>query len=107
MTRSLKAVYENGVLRPLESLPFREKEGLTSAEHLPVHVPDRYVRSLPSARTLKIRPTSSGLRVYAIRTSLVRPWVKGYRRNPHFLQVWRFLDIDVTAQKAFSAAGRK
>ena len=48
-----------------------------------------------------------GLRVYAVRTSLARPWVKGYRRNPHFLQVWRFLDIDVTAQKAFSATGRK
>jgi len=40
-----------------------------------------------------------GLRVYAIRTSLARPWVQGYRRNPHFLQVWRFLDIDVAAQK--------
>jgi predicted DNA-binding antitoxin AbrB/MazE fold protein len=26
MTRNLKAVYENGVLRPLEALPFREKE---------------------------------------------------------------------------------
>jgi predicted DNA-binding antitoxin AbrB/MazE fold protein len=26
MTRTLKAVYENGVLRPLEALPFREKE---------------------------------------------------------------------------------
>jgi ABC-type transport system substrate-binding protein len=48
-----------------------------------------------------------GLRVYAVRTSLARPWVKGYRRNPHFLQVWRFLDIDVTAQRAFSATGRK
>ena len=44
-----------------------------------------------------------GLRVYAIRTSLARPWVKGYRRNPHFLQVWRFLDIDVAAQKSFAA----
>jgi ABC-type transport system substrate-binding protein len=42
-----------------------------------------------------------GLRVYAVRTSLARPWVKGYRRNPHFLQVWRFLDIDATAQKSF------
>jgi predicted DNA-binding antitoxin AbrB/MazE fold protein len=29
MTRNLKAVYENGVLRPLEALPFREKEILT------------------------------------------------------------------------------
>jgi len=35
-----------------------------------------------------------GLRVYAIRTFLARPWVKAYLRNPHFLQVWRFLDID-------------
>jgi ABC-type transport system substrate-binding protein len=43
-----------------------------------------------------------GLRVYAIRTSLVRPWVMGYRRNPHFLQQWRFVDIDVGAQKAFT-----
>jgi predicted DNA-binding antitoxin AbrB/MazE fold protein len=29
MTTSVKAVYENGVLRPLEALPFREKEVLT------------------------------------------------------------------------------
>ncbi len=43
-----------------------------------------------------------GLRVYAIRTSLVRPWVMGYRRNPHFLQQWRFVDIDVGARKAFT-----
>jgi ABC-type transport system substrate-binding protein len=45
-----------------------------------------------------------GLRVYAIRTALVRPWVMGYRRNPHFLQQWRFVDLDVGAQKSF--AGR-
>ena len=44
-----------------------------------------------------------GLRIYAIRTSLARPWVHGYRRNPHFLQVWRFLDIDTAAQKSFAA----
>jgi ABC-type transport system substrate-binding protein len=43
-----------------------------------------------------------GLRIYAIRTSLARPWVHGYRRNPHFLQVWRFLDIDAAAQKSFA-----
>jgi ABC-type transport system substrate-binding protein len=43
-----------------------------------------------------------GLRVDAIRTSLARPWVQGYRRNPHFPQIWRFLDIDVPAQKRFS-----
>ena len=42
-----------------------------------------------------------GLRVYAIRTALVRPWVMGYRRNPHFLQQWRFVDLDVAAQKSF------
>ena len=41
-----------------------------------------------------------GLRVYAIRTALVRPWVMGYRRNPHFLQQWRFVDLDVAAQKS-------
>jgi predicted DNA-binding antitoxin AbrB/MazE fold protein len=29
MTRSLKAVFENGILRPLEALPFREKELVT------------------------------------------------------------------------------
>jgi len=34
------------------------------------------------------------LRVYAIRTALVRPWVHGYIRNPHFLQVWRYVDVD-------------
>jgi len=43
-----------------------------------------------------------GLRVWAIRTSLVRPWVSGYRRNPHFLQQWRFVDVDVGGQKAFA-----
>jgi oligopeptide transport system substrate-binding protein len=42
-----------------------------------------------------------GLRVYAIRTSLVRSWVKGYRRNPHFLQVWRFLDVDSAVLRRF------
>jgi ABC-type transport system substrate-binding protein len=35
-----------------------------------------------------------GLRVYAIRTALVRPWVRGYLRNPHFLQVWRYVDVE-------------
>ena len=34
------------------------------------------------------------LRVYAIRTALVRPWVHGYVRNPHFQQVWRYVDVD-------------
>jgi predicted DNA-binding antitoxin AbrB/MazE fold protein len=29
MTKSLKAVYENGLLRPLEPLPFKEHEVLT------------------------------------------------------------------------------
>ena len=41
-----------------------------------------------------------GLRVYAIRTALVRPLVHGFRRNPPFLQVWRYVDIDVAQQKA-------
>ncbi len=40
-----------------------------------------------------------GLRVYATRNALVWPWVQGYRRNPRFLQVWRFVDIDVTKHK--------
>jgi ABC-type transport system substrate-binding protein len=41
-----------------------------------------------------------GLRIYAIRSALVRPWVQGFRRNPHFFQVWRFCDIDVGLRKA-------
>lgn len=41
-----------------------------------------------------------GLRIYAIRNALVRPWVQGYRRNPHYFQVWRYVDIDVAKQKA-------
>lgn len=41
-----------------------------------------------------------GLRIYAIRDALVRPWVRGYRRNPHYFQVWRYVDIDVAKQKA-------
>jgi peptide/nickel transport system substrate-binding protein len=40
-----------------------------------------------------------GLRIYAIRTALVRSWVSGYLRNPHFLQAWRFVDIDPIAQR--------
>jgi len=44
-----------------------------------------------------------GLRVYAIRTALVRPWVSGYLRNPHLLQAWRFVDVDPVAQKAGGA----
>ena len=43
-----------------------------------------------------------GLRVYAIRSALVRPWVQGFQRNPHFFQVWRFCDVDVALQKAGS-----
>jgi hypothetical protein len=45
-----------------------------------------------------------GLRVYAIRTSLARPRVKGYCRNPHFLQAWRGVSSTSTRpQKAFAA----
>jgi ABC-type transport system substrate-binding protein len=44
------------------------------------------------------------LRIYAMRTSLARSWVGGYLRNPHFLQVWRFIDVDPVAQKAGGAA---
>jgi ABC-type transport system substrate-binding protein len=43
-----------------------------------------------------------GLRIYAIRSALVRPWVQGFQRNPHFFQVWRFCDVDVALQKAGS-----
>ena len=43
------------------------------------------------------------LRIYAIRTSLARSWVGGYLRNPHFQQVWRFIDVDPIAQKAGGA----
>jgi len=45
MTRSLKAVYENGVLRPLESLPFREKELLTVTVSDGTGVPEELVDS--------------------------------------------------------------
>ena len=41
-----------------------------------------------------------GLRIYATRTSLARSWISGYLRNPHFLQAWRFIDIDPVAQRA-------
>jgi hypothetical protein len=27
-----------------------------------------------------------GPRIYAIRSALVRPWVQGFQRNPHFFQ---------------------
>lgn len=41
-----------------------------------------------------------GLRTYAIRSALVRPWIQGYRRNPHYLQAWRFVDVDVARRQA-------
>jgi hypothetical protein len=47
------------------------------------------------------------VRVYAIRTALARPWVRGFRRNPHLLQGWRYIDIDVAAQRSFAAGSRK
>jgi predicted DNA-binding antitoxin AbrB/MazE fold protein len=40
MTRMLKAIYENGVLRPLEALPFREKEVVTVTVSDNAGVPD-------------------------------------------------------------------
>jgi predicted DNA-binding antitoxin AbrB/MazE fold protein len=40
MTRMLKAIYENGVLRPLEALPFREKELVTLTVSDSAGVPD-------------------------------------------------------------------
>lgn len=41
-----------------------------------------------------------GLRIYATRSTLVQPWVQGFRRNPHYLQVWRFVDVDPARQKS-------
>ena len=43
MTRNLKAVYENGVLRPLEALPFREKELVTVTVSDSAGVPEEMV----------------------------------------------------------------
>jgi predicted DNA-binding antitoxin AbrB/MazE fold protein len=43
MTRDLKAVYENGVLRPLESLPFGEKQIVTITVSDGADVPDDLV----------------------------------------------------------------
>jgi predicted DNA-binding antitoxin AbrB/MazE fold protein len=43
MTRSLKAVYENGVLRPLEALPFQEKELVTVTVSNGTSVPEELV----------------------------------------------------------------
>ena len=45
MTRNLKAVYENGVLRPLEPLPFREKELVTVTVSNGTGVPEELVDS--------------------------------------------------------------
>ena len=41
-----------------------------------------------------------GLRVYVIRSALAKPWVRGFRRNPQYLQVWRFVDIDAARKRA-------
>jgi predicted DNA-binding antitoxin AbrB/MazE fold protein len=43
MTRNLKAVYENGVLRPLEALPFREREIVNITVSDGAAVPDELV----------------------------------------------------------------
>jgi len=43
MTRNLKAVYENGVLRPLEALPFRDKELVTVTVSDSAGVPEELV----------------------------------------------------------------
>jgi predicted DNA-binding antitoxin AbrB/MazE fold protein len=45
MTRNLKAVYENGVLRPLESLPFRDKELVNVIVSDSATIPDELVDS--------------------------------------------------------------
>ena len=45
MTRNLKAVYENGVLRPLEALPFREHELLTVTVSDSAGMPEELVDS--------------------------------------------------------------
>ena len=44
-----------------------------------------------------------GLRIYAIRTALVQPWVHGYVRNPHLLQGWRYVDVDAGAHGPIAA----
>ena len=45
MTRNLKAVYENGVLRPLEALPFREQELVNVTVSDGATIPDELVDS--------------------------------------------------------------
>jgi predicted DNA-binding antitoxin AbrB/MazE fold protein len=45
MTRNLRAVYENGVLRPLEALPFQEKELVNVTVTNGAGVPDDLVDS--------------------------------------------------------------
>jgi predicted DNA-binding antitoxin AbrB/MazE fold protein len=43
MTRNLKAVYENGVLRPLEALPFRNKKVVNVTVSDSSAIPDELV----------------------------------------------------------------
>jgi predicted DNA-binding antitoxin AbrB/MazE fold protein len=45
MTRNVKAVFENGVLRPLEAVPFREKELVNLTVSDSAMVPDELIDS--------------------------------------------------------------
>jgi predicted DNA-binding antitoxin AbrB/MazE fold protein len=45
MTRNLKAIYENGVLRPLEALPFSENQLVTVTVSDSPGVPDELIDS--------------------------------------------------------------
>ena len=69
----------------------QSKRTATNAERIPIY---------EKMSRLVAAYSPWGLRVYAIRNALVHNWVQGYRRNPHFLQVWRFVDIDVARQMA-------
>ena len=69
----------------------QSKRTATNAERIPIY---------EKMSRLVAAYSPWGLRVYAIRNALVHNWVQGYRRNPHFLQVWRFVDIDIAKQMA-------
>jgi oligopeptide transport system substrate-binding protein len=40
------------------------------------------------------------LGVYRIENTLVRPWVRGYKKHVYWEHAWQFLDVDVARQKA-------
>ena len=45
------------------------------------------------------------LGVYRIENTLVRPWVRGYKKHVNWEHPWQYHDLDVEAQRSAEIAG--